>query len=542
MYNNTLSDIKTLTDISYIENDNDNTVQKKNIINLAIFDIIAFVTSIVIFTAIKQELLFKPLNTYYIFFTIYFLLFESTSLIFYKKLLKENKHYYKNVNRLIILCFISAFILFASVFLFGFTAYKIKYFLFFILLFFSLDFILYSLVFAFRYAQMVHEKHEKEHILYMMDVINREKNDSSIFPSDNDGQFQYTEQKCTPSLNLDIIYDPDVKNFIEKHINYSIDNNSILLSTNRRFNLLGYPDFSFDQITNIQKINHIKHINKFFEVVYSKLKKGGIFILCAETIALRKHRIARNYFFPLPFLVRFFDYIIHRLWPKLPYVRSVYFAVWGHRNKRISYAEVLGRLYSCGFVYVSEMESQNKLYLAVKKQYQPVLDYNATYSPIIKLKRVGKNQKLFYLYKIRTMHPFSEFLQDFIYERNHLDKTGKFKNDFRVTTLGKIMRKLWIDEIPSFINLLKNEVKLVGVRPISIHFFNLYPDELKELRTKYKPGLVPPYYADLPETFEEILESEKKYLLSYEKNKIITDIKYLFKAFWNIFFKGARSK
>ena len=58
---------------------------------------------------------------------------------------------------------------------------------------------------------------------------------------------------------------------------------------------------------------------------------------------------------------------------------------------------------------------------------------------------------------------------------------------------------------------------------------------------KTKPGLIPPFYADMPKTLEEIMASEMRYLEAYEKHPFRTDIRYFFKAMWNILFKGARS-
>jgi lipopolysaccharide/colanic/teichoic acid biosynthesis glycosyltransferase len=140
------------------------------------------------------------------------------------------------------------------------------------------------------------------------------------------------------------------------------------------------------------------------------------------------------------------------------------------------------------------------------------------------------------------MHAYSEYLQSYIYENNDLDEGGKFKNDFRVTTLGKILRKFWLDELPMLINLLKGDMKLFGIRPLSKQYYNLYDEELRERRIKYKPGLVPPFYVDMPKTLEEIMESEKKYLDLYDKSPFLTDWKYFWKAFQNIVFKKARSK
>jgi len=140
------------------------------------------------------------------------------------------------------------------------------------------------------------------------------------------------------------------------------------------------------------------------------------------------------------------------------------------------------------------------------------------------------------------MHPYSEYLQGYVYEQNRLQLNGKFNSDFRVTQWGKVFRKLWIDELPQITNFMHGDISLVGVRALSEHYFNLYPEELRELRIKFKPGLVPPYYADMPNSFEEILESERQYLLAKRRKPFTTDVRYFSKALYNIFFKKARSR
>jgi hypothetical protein len=64
---------------------------------------------------------------------------------------------------------------------------------------------------------------------------------------------------------------------------------------------------------------------------------------------------------------------------------------------------------------------------------------------------------------------------------------------------------------------------------------------MQERRTKYKPGLIPPYYVDLPETLDEIQHSEKKYLNAYDRHPLLTDLTYTGKAFWNIVIRKKRS-
>ena len=91
------------------------------------------------------------------------------------------------------------------------------------------------------------------------------------------------------------------------------------------------------------------------------------------------------------------------------------------------------------------------------------------------------------------------------------------------------------------INLIKGEIKLVGVRPISRHYFNLYSDELKKIRVKFKPGFIPPYYVHMPKNFNEIMDSEMRYLKEFQKNPVKTDLKYLFLALKNVLLGKIRS-
>jgi len=76
---------------------------------------------------------------------------------------------------------------------------------------------------------------------------------------------------------------------------------------------------------------------------------------------------------------------------------------------------------------------------------------------------------------------------------------------------------------------------------LSKQYFDLYSEELRNLRIKFKPGLIPPFYYDMPANLEEIQASELKYLESYGKHPVRTDIKYFFLSFKNIIFSYARS-
>jgi len=90
-------------------------------------------------------------------------------------------------------------------------------------------------------------------------------------------------------------------------------------------------------------------------------------------------------------------------------------------------------------------------------------------------------------------------------------------------------------------NYFRGDMKFVGVRPLSQHYFDLYRKEVRERRIKYKPGLIPPFYADMPADLEAIQASELKYLDLYDKHPFYTDFRYFWKSMWNIFFRKARS-
>ena len=234
--------------------------------------------------------------------------------------------------------------------------------------------------------------------------------------------------------------------------------------------------------------------------------------------------------------------IFKRVFPKLFITRRLYYYLTKGKNRVISRAETYGRLYASGFQIIDELSINNIQYFLAKKVEAPILNRNINYGPIIKLKRYGKSKKIFNVYKLRTMHPYSEYLQEYIYQKNQLAKGGKIMDDFRISPEGRFFRKFWIDEMPMIYNLLRGELKLVGVRPLSIHYFNLYTKELQEKRVKFKPGLIPPFYVDMPETLNQIMQSELKYLKQYEKSPFKTDLYYLIISLRNIIFKKARSQ
>jgi len=294
-------------------------------------------------------------------------------------------------------------------------------------------------------------------------------------------------------------------------------------------------------IINIRKINDYRSINNFFEETNKKLELGGLFINNFETHETRKARILKNVPKPLKFIYYATDFTFHRILPKVKLTKRFYYRKTKGYGRVLTKSEILGRLYSSGFELINDKKIGGKLFIVAKKVKAPSYDTNPTYGPLIYLKRVGKGGEIIKVAKIRTMHPYAEYLQQYVFNKNNLKEGGKIHNDFRISKLGKIFRKYWIDEIPMLFNLVKGEMKLIGVRPLSKHYFDLYPNTLQSKRTLFKPGLLPPFYADMPKTLNEIADSEMRYLMAYEKEPLLTDVKYFIKIIENIIWKGKRS-
>ena len=95
---------------------------------------------------------------------------------------------------------------------------------------------------------------------------------------------------------------------------------------------------------------------------------------------------------------------------------------------------------------------------------------------IIKKKRPGKDEKIFTLYKFRTM-------------TDEKDEKGKLLPDSqRLTKFGKFLRSTSLDELPELINILKGDMSIVGPRPLLVEYLKLYNEEQKH-RHDVRPGL-----------------------------------------------------
>ena len=290
------------------------------------------------------------------------------------------------------------------------------------------------------------------------------------------------------------------------------------------------------------RINDIRRINRFFLSCAKRISMEGYFVgrylpLEDEAQSL-KRRDAGLLYWPV-FILRF---IWYRAFPKIPWLNALYFSVTNGKNRVLSKVEVWGRLSYCGMRVIAESTGDGEKYLIAQRVATPVQNKRPSYYPIVALEKVGLDGEIVRTHKIRTMFPFSEFLQKRMFEDHGLAPTGKFANDFRLTEYGKFLRKYWLDELPQIFDWLRGDVKLFGMRATSRHYLCLYPKELYDLYIQVKPGLIPPIFDESTTGLEKIAEVELAYLKRYREQPFRTDVRYLIQTIKDIVVRGVRSK
>ena len=156
--------------------------------------------------------------------------------------------------------------------------------------------------------------------------------------------------------------------------------------------------------------------------------------------------------------------------------------------------------------------------------------------------RVGRNGKIFMLYKFRSM------------KTTEFSEQGNFEpgNIARITKLGKTLRKTKLDELPQLLNVLKGDMSIVGPRPEVEKWVKIYPERWKYIHS-VRPGITDMSSiefrneefilekSDDPEkTYKEVILPKKldfyeNYISSYS---FFGDLKLMFKTVFFIIFKS----
>jgi hypothetical protein len=506
---------------------------------LIFIDVVLLMTVFVAINYIKRGSFALPSRYDQIILVLYALLFVSSFLV--KKY--DIKNFDSTYLRAVTSCIKATFIMGASlaVIVFAFRLFyysRLHLFGSFAILF-VLELIVYYVYYVYRkYGKLDKDIETADEVMAALNIEDEDRHlaeERDIRPV-----VEPVEIKLKHTLEF---FSQTLFDFIKKSIDLStIDRNSTAILSTDEIEAVESLDENHHQLfINLHKTNDVRWFNRYFLEVYGNLDTGGYFVGKAHTIGTHKKHYIAKYPKYIASLFYYINFIWCRVFPKLPYIKKIYFTITRGRNRMVSKAEIFGRLYFCGFRVVDELEIENHLFFIAQKVKKPSLNKNPSYGPIVRLKRTGFNGSMITVYKFRTMYPYSEFLQEYIYEQNHLERGGKFRDDFRITDWGRFMRATWLDELPMLYNWLKGDLKLFGVRPLSKQYLSLYTKELQELRKKVMPGLIPPFYADLPETLPEIIESELRYIKSYLEAPLKTQARYTWRSYKNIIVNGARS-
>lgn len=145
-------------------------------------------------------------------------------------------------------------------------------------------------------------------------------------------------------------------------------------------------------------------------------------------------------------------------------------------------------------------------------------------SPIIfKQARPGKNEKIFYMYKFRTM-------------TGEKDAEGNLLPDeLRLTSFGKKLRSTSLDELPELFNILKGDMSIIGPRPLLVQYLERYNEEQKH-RHDVRPGLTG--LAQVNGRNAISWQDKFKYDVKYTYNiTLLGDIKIIFRTVKAVFVK-----
>lgn len=149
-----------------------------------------------------------------------------------------------------------------------------------------------------------------------------------------------------------------------------------------------------------------------------------------------------------------------------------------------------------------------------------------------KHKRIGKNGKIIYLYKFRSMYTDSKERLEMLLKnpdiKREWEENFKLENDPRITKVGSFLRKTSLDELPQLLNILKGEMSIIGPRPVIDEELEKYGQN-KDKFLSVTPGLTGWWACNgrSATTYEDRMKLELYYV---ENQSFVLDIKCFFKT------------
>ena len=134
-----------------------------------------------------------------------------------------------------------------------------------------------------------------------------------------------------------------------------------------------------------------------------------------------------------------------------------------------------------------------------------------------KSQRIGKNGRIFWLYKIKTL-------------KNNVDKSSSFAKEEQYTRFGRFLRKTKLDELPQIWNLLKGDLNLVGPRAEETKTIEVLPEDIRKILLSRKPGITSLsslHFFDETQILENTKDPYKVYWTAIKPLKITLDLFYI---------------
>jgi len=163
--------------------------------------------------------------------------------------------------------------------------------------------------------------------------------------------------------------------------------------------------------------------------------------------------------------------------------------------------------------------------------FAPLIKLESPGPVIFRQERVGKNGRVFTMWKFRSMVNDAESHKNELMDSNEMNgHIFKIKNDPRVTRVGAFLRKSSIDELPQFFNVLRGDMSLVGTRPPTVDEYRAY-ESAQRCRLSITPGLTGIWQisgrSDIKD-FEEIVKMDIEYISNWS---LLLDLHVILKTF-----------
>jgi undecaprenyl-phosphate galactose phosphotransferase len=278
------------------------------------------------------------------------------------------------------------------------------------------------------------------------------------------------------------------------------------------FNLLWIVPLGRITCKKLLSVSGLWHINAFLignEEQIEKLKKDlaiNWYLGYCAVDSIKKAKIV--FIATRDMKVQMLESLIHKYKRRvkevilIPYLHNISFAnseIIDLRVGRMSFINIQNQLFITKNIYIKKIAelllitAMLPIIIVVMLFIALIIKLDSRGSIFFKQKRLGQDGKIFSCYKFRTMHENSEailsaYLQKHPEEVAHYATYHKYRNDPRITSVGSLLRKTSLDELPQIVNVLKFEMNLIGPRPYMINEKEKIGEEVETI-LHVKPGL-----------------------------------------------------